>query len=84
MTKKRYKEPAVAVPSTEAAIITADGMTDVELVMPVLIDDEELPEAALFLVACAIRYHDDPKFVQAQLAWLARHKAWAKIEREDR
>ncbi len=71
MTKKRYKEPAVAVPSTEAAIITADGMTDVELVMPVLIDDEELPEAALFLVACAMRYHADPAFVQEQLAWLA-------------
>jgi hypothetical protein len=80
MTRKRYAEPAVAVPPTEAAIITATGMTDLELVMPDLPDDGELPEAALFLVACAMRYHDDPEFVQAQLAWLGSHKGWQGTE----
>jgi len=31
-----------------------------------------------------MRYYNGPEFVQAQLAWLARHKAWEKIEAEDR
>lgn len=34
-------------------------------------DDGGLPEAALFLMACAMRYHAEPEFVQEQLAWLA-------------
>ena len=29
-------------------------------------------EAARFLIACAMRYHDDPDFVERQLTWLAR------------
>ena len=67
----RYKEAAVSIPPTEAAITTASGMTELELVLPKMEDDEDLPEAALFLVACAMRYHADPEFVQEQLAWLA-------------
>jgi hypothetical protein len=68
---KSYKEAAVSIPTTEAAIITASGMTELELVLPKVERDEDLPEAALFLVACAMRYHADPEFVQEQLAWLA-------------
>jgi hypothetical protein len=72
---KRFKEPASVVPPTEAAIVTASNMTELELVLPSTNDDEELPEAALFLTACALRYHADPAFVQAQLKWLERHTA---------
>ena len=50
-------------------------MTELELVLPRTDDDEELPETALFLTACALRYHDDPAFVQARLKWLKRLKA---------
>ena len=70
-----YKEPGAVVPPTEAAIVTASNMTELELVLPRTDDDEELPEAALFLTACALRYHDDPVFVQAQLKWRKRLKA---------
>jgi hypothetical protein len=81
MTLKRYTEPGLAIPSTEAAIITANGMSDIEIVMPDYPDDRDLPDVVLFLVACAMRYYDDPVFVEAQLAWLATHKAWPKGER---
>jgi hypothetical protein len=61
-------DPAAAIPSNEAAIVTASGMTELELVLP---DVDVLPEAAQFLVACAMRYHADAAFVQEQLAWVA-------------
>ena len=71
---KSYKETAVSIPATEAAIITASDMTELELVMPKMENDADLPEAALFLVACAMRYHADPAFVEARLRWLEKHK----------
>jgi hypothetical protein len=45
---------------TQAALVTASGTTELELVMADLAEDEELAEAALFLVAYAMRYHDAP------------------------
>ncbi len=55
MTVKRYTEPGLVIPSTEAAIITANDMSDIEIVMPDFPDDRDLPEPVLFLVACAMR-----------------------------
>ncbi|AWM88150.1 hypothetical protein [Microvirga sp. 17 mud 1-3] len=62
---------SVAIPPNEAAIVTASNMTELELVLPDLSDDD-LPEIPTFLVACAMRFHSDPQFVQEQLDWLAR------------
>ena len=59
------------VPPNEAAIVTSGNMTDLELVLPDL-GDSALPEIAVFLVACAMRFHSDPDFVQEQLEWLVR------------
>jgi hypothetical protein len=59
------------IPPNEAAIVTASNMTELELVMPDM-GDEDLPEIAIFLVACAMRFHSDPNFVQEQLEWLVR------------
>jgi hypothetical protein len=59
------------VPPNEAAIVTSGNMTDLELVLPDLVD-RDLPEIAVFLVACAMRFHSDPDFVQEQLEWLVR------------
>jgi hypothetical protein len=59
------------IPPNEAAIVTASNMTELELVMPDTGDDD-LPEIAIFLVACAMRFHSDPSFVQDQLEWLVR------------
>lgn len=59
------------IPSTEAAIVTASNMTELELVLPDL-GDGELPDIAIFLVACAMRFHSDPDFVREQLEWLVR------------
>ena len=70
---ERYKEPAAVIPATEAALVTASNMTDLELVLPSE-GEGELPEAALFLTACVMRYHADPAFVEAQLKWLEKHK----------
>lgn len=64
------RDPAAAIPKSEAAIVTASDMTELELVLPDP-GDKDLPEAALFLIACAMRYHTDPEFISEQLAWLA-------------
>lgn len=69
-----YTDAAAVIPPTEAAIVTANNMTDLELVLPQTGSDEDLPDAALFLTACALRYHDDPRFVEAQLTWLRKHR----------
>lgn len=68
---RRSKAATVAIPATEAAIVTASNMTELELVLPDR-EDENLPEIATFLVACAMRFHSDPSFMQEQLDWLAR------------
>jgi hypothetical protein len=59
------------LPPNEAAILTSGNMTELELVLPDL-GDEDLPEIAVFLVACAMRFHSDPDFVQEHLEWLVR------------
>jgi hypothetical protein len=59
------------VPPNEAAIVTSGNMTDLELVLPDL-GDGDLPRIARFIVACAMRFHSDPDFVQEQLEWLVR------------
>jgi hypothetical protein len=61
----------MVIPPNEAAIVTSSNMTELELVLPDL-GDSDLPEIAIFLVACAMRFHSDPDFVQEQLAWLVR------------
>ena len=57
------------IPPTEAAILTSGNMTGLELILPDM-GDRDLPEIAIFLVACAMRFHSDPNFVQEQLEWL--------------
>lgn len=69
-----YTEAAAVIPPSEAAIVTASNMTELELVLPQTGEGEDLPEAALFLTACALRYHADPRFVEAQLAWLRKQR----------
>ena len=64
-------EIGTVIPPDEAAILTSGNMTELELVLPDL-GEKELPEIAIFLVACAMRFHSDPDFVQDQLEWLVR------------
>jgi hypothetical protein len=61
----------MVVPSSEAALVTSGNMTELELVLPDM-GDSDLPEIAIFLVACAMRFHSDPDFVQEQLEWLVK------------
>ncbi len=57
------------IPPNEAALLTSGNMTDLELILPDL-GESDLPEIAIFLVACAMRFHSDPDFVHQQLEWL--------------
>ena len=66
-----FDSSGTVIPPTEAAILTSGNMTELELILPDL-GDEDLPEVAIFLVACAMRFHSDPQFVQEQIEWLAR------------
>lgn len=68
---KNSNENGVIIPPDEAAIVTSRNMTELELVLPDL-GDRDLPEIAIFLVACALRFHSDPDFVQEQLDWLVK------------
>lgn len=67
------------IPLGEAAIVTSNDMTELELVLPDL-GDGDVPELALFLIACAVRLHSDPDFLQEQLDWLVSHHEEAPDE----
>lgn len=60
------------IPPGEAAIVTSNNMTELELVLPDL-GEGDLPELTLFLIACAMRLHSDPDFLHEQLDWLVSH-----------
>jgi hypothetical protein len=76
----KYADPASAIPPGEAALVTASGMTELELVLPVPNGNGDLPDPAKFLTACAMRYHQDPAFVARQLRWLANATDAAEYE----
>lgn len=68
MAKAREPIPTT-IPLSEAAIVTSNNMTELELVLPEF-GEGDLPELALFLIACAMRFHSDPDFMHEQLNWL--------------
>jgi len=55
------------VASEEAAIITKNGLQNMDLLIP---DVEPIPELVQYLMACHFRYFLDKEFVREQLAWL--------------
>src|SRR3974390_255149 len=54
------------VPSSEAALVTEDGMKTLQLLTP---DIDEAPPLVIFLLAIFTRAHVDDDFVQDQLDW---------------
>ena len=71
---KAPESVATTVPPNEAAIVTSNNMTELELILPEL-GEGDVPELVLFLVACAMRFHSDPDFMHEQLDWLvSRHE----------
>lgn len=62
------KQPTL-VPAGEAAIVTSDGMQQLQLLIPDFGDDQEVPEALMFLSAVFVRYSDE-EFRKEQLDWM--------------
>lgn len=61
-------QPTVLDPS-EAAIVTSGGCERIELLIPKMDGDAQVPDAVVFLMACAAKFMHDPDFVQEQLDW---------------
>jgi hypothetical protein len=62
------------LPENECAIVSTDGMRGLEVLIPDLNDDTEMPTVAAFLMACAMRFYEDKQFVEEQIAWLNAHR----------
>ena len=56
------------IPKSEAAIVTADGGTRLELLLPEYGHDEEVPALVLYLTACLLRSEDE-EFKSEMVAW---------------
>ena len=60
------------VPATEAALMTNNGMTGLELLIP---HCDDVPPLALFLLACCTRAHTNEYFIADMLEWLEDFRA---------
>lgn len=63
-------DTGTVVPKGEAAIVTAERMTKLELLVPDMGSDQIVPDLLLFITACMVRYHRDPGFVSEQVRWM--------------
>lgn len=66
-----HKTEGSTVPISEAAIVTVDNGSDIEFWLPDAAG--EAPLTFQFLTACALRFANDPQFVQEQIDWLERN-----------
>jgi hypothetical protein len=55
----------------EAAMVTIDDMTDLLVFIPSMDEEDTVPPAARFMIACGMRWKKDPKFVEEMLEWLS-------------
>lgn len=53
----------------QAAIVTNDK-DGIEILLPETTKDDEMPPHFLYLMACAMRYYQDPDFVMEQIMWM--------------
>ena len=54
----------------EVAVVTTDNMRGLDLFLPKNVhDDDDVPLAAMFLVACACKWRTDRDFVQKVVEW---------------
>ena len=69
------EEPdSTVLPATEAALVTFDGGTGLQFLMPVFGEDEQVPQLMVALAACGIRLLEDPEFLGELLRWLEFHQ----------
>lgn len=68
-------DTGTVVPRTEAAIVTVNGMTGLELLIPKMAPEDTVPDLALLLTALLIRCDKDPDFVREQLDWMDNHRS---------
>jgi hypothetical protein len=68
-----YTDSGSVLPKGEAAITTINGMTDFELLLPKFNNEDVLPEAVSYLVACLLRHQDD-EFRNEMLEWMEEQK----------
>jgi hypothetical protein len=69
------RDPLV-VPAGEGGLITSDGMTRLQLLIPSEIadgpSDQAIPPMLLYLMACIFRGESDGEFFQDQIEWMER------------
>jgi hypothetical protein len=62
--------------SKEVVVATCDAMQDLKAYVPDMPDSFDVPDAAMFLIACACRWQKDKQFVAEMLAWF-QWEMWA-------
>jgi hypothetical protein len=55
--------------SREVIVTTIDDMQELRVDLPDMGDDEDVPDAAMFILACACRWKTDKTFVKEMLSW---------------
>lgn len=55
-------------------MVTTGDCTGLELLLPKLEPEEEVPRLMLVLTACFIRLQQEPAFLDEQLDWMHRHR----------
>jgi hypothetical protein len=53
----------------EVVVSTKGEMTDIDIYVPDVEDNFDVPDAAMFLLACALRWKNDKAFVQQMINW---------------
>jgi hypothetical protein len=72
-----YSDKGTVLNTDEAALVTENSGTTVSLLLPIFKDEDTIPRAILYLVACAMRSSDEPDFIEEQIQWLTNRKRQA-------
>jgi hypothetical protein len=75
MSDLRDSDGALVLEPGEGALVTANGMTNVALLVPKVVQGmPEMPRAMVFLAAMLVRFDHDPEFVDEQIRWFRSNK----------
>jgi hypothetical protein len=68
----------------EVVVSTKGEMTDIDIYVPDVEDEFDVPDAAMFLLACALRWKTDKAFVQTMIRWFDSEIEEKRAPRSDR
>jgi len=64
-----YSDYGTVLDDKECAIVSTDNMTQLNMLIPDMPEDEKVPPLVIYLFACAVRYDKEPDFVEEMIDW---------------